>query len=170
MQDDHDHDHAHDHDHDHDHGHHHGIGGHSHAPADYGRAFAIGFALNLAYVIGEAFYGVAGHSLALLADAGHNLSDVLGLAGAWGATWLGQKLPGGRYTYGLRRSSILTALGQCRAAVGGYRRHRLGGCSAPGHARASGCLRHHGGAAAVGIVVNGVTALLFMSGRKGDLN
>ncbi len=160
----------HDHDHDHhDHAHHHGKGGHSHAPANYGRAFAIGFALNLAYVIGEAFYGVAGHSLALLADAGHNLSDVLGLAGAWGATWLGRKLPGGRYTYGLRRSSILTALGNAvllLVVTGGIAWEAMLRLVTPAHPGAGTIMV----VAAVGILVNGVTALLFMSGRKGDLN
>ena len=70
-----------------------------------------GIALNAAYVLAEAFYGVAAHSLALLADAGHNLGDVLGLAAAWGASVLGKRKPGGRYTYGLRRTSILAALG-----------------------------------------------------------
>src|SRR5882672_9211592 len=101
------HQHGHDH-HDHDHpghghSHHHGIGGHVHAPASFGKAFAIGIALNAAYVLAEAFYGVAAHSLALLADAGHNFGDVLGLAAAWGASVLGKRRPGGRYTYGLRR-------------------------------------------------------------------
>ena len=110
--------HAHD-EHDHDHGghdhssheHHHGLGGHSHAPANFGKAFAIGISLNLAYVVGEAFYGVVAHSLALLADAGHNLGDVLGLGGAWLASVLSRRRPSGRFTYGLRRSSILAALG-----------------------------------------------------------
>ena len=166
----HGHHHDHDHDHDHDHGHHHhGPGGHSHAPASFGRAFAIGFALNLAYVFGEAFYGVAGHSMALLADAGHNLSDVLGLAGAWGATWLGQRLPGGRFTYGLGRSSILTALGNAvllLLVTGGIAWEAVLRFFTP---------ERPGGTvimvvAAIGILVNGVTALLFMSGRKGDLN
>ncbi|HTQ72486.1 MAG TPA: cation diffusion facilitator family transporter [Acidocella sp.] len=163
------HDHHHDHDRAHDHGHHHGIGGHSHAPADYGRAFAIGFALNLAYVLGEVFYGVAGHSLALLADAGHNLSDVLGLAGAWGATWLGQKLPSSRYTYGLRRSSILTALGNAvllLVVTGGIAWEAILRLVSPGHPAGTVIIV----VAAVGILVNGVTALLFISGRKGDLN
>lgn len=156
-------------DHDHHHGHSHGASGHSHAPADYGRAFAIGFVLNLAYVIGEAFYGVVGHSLALLADAGHNLGDVLGLACAWCATWLGQRLPGGRYTYGLRRSSILTALGNAvllLVVTGGIAWEAVLRLVTP---------QHPGGViimvvAAIGILVNGFTALLFLSGRKEDLN
>lgn len=164
------HHHDHDHDHHHDHGgHHHGIGGHSHAPANYGRAFAIGLALNLAYVATEAFYGVAGHSLALLADAGHNLGDVLGLAGGWTATLLSRRLPSGRYTYGLRRSSVLAALANAvllLVVTGGIVWEALRRLAEPGHP---------GGliimvVAAIGIVINGATALLFMSGRKGDLN
>src|SRR3978361_1322930 len=87
--------HSHDHEaHDQDHGregHQHGIGGHQHAPASFGKAFAIGIALNLAYVVGESSYGVVAHSLALLADAGHNLGDVLGLACAWLASMLSKR-------------------------------------------------------------------------------
>src|SRR5262252_7132590 len=94
------------HDH-HDHGHHHG---HLHAPADFGRAFAIGIGLNIAFVVIEAGYGFAANSMALVADAGHNLSDVLGLAAAWLAAVLARRPPSQRYTYGLRSSSILAAL------------------------------------------------------------
>src|SRR5437764_9749993 len=83
---------------------------HGHADPSYGRAVAIGIALNLAYVAGEAVAGVLSGSLALLADAGHNLSDVLGLALSWGAALLSRRQPGGRFTYGLRSSSILAAL------------------------------------------------------------
>src|SRR5437867_4888643 len=83
---------------------------HNHSPAHYGRAFAIGVALNLGFVIVEARYGRLSHSLALVADAGHNLSDVLGLLLAWGASGLAQRRPTPRRTYGMRRSSILAAL------------------------------------------------------------
>src|ERR1700738_3098969 len=83
---------------------------HDHAHLDYGRAFAIGIALNLVYVAGEAVAGIFSGSLALLADAGHNLSDVLSLSLAWGAAVLGRRRPSGRFTYGLRSSSILAAL------------------------------------------------------------
>ena len=146
-----------------------GHAGHHHAPASFGRAFAIGIALNLAYVVGEAFYGVVAHSLALLADAGHNLGDVLGLAGAWAAATLSKRRPGGRYTYGLRRASILAALANAVLLL-----VVTGGIAWEGILR----LVHPrpvGGTvvmavAAVGIVVNGATALLFLSGRKGDLN
>ena len=172
------HEHGHDHDeygharHDlgrHDHGQSHGIGGHVHAPASFGKAFAIGIALNIAYVLAEAFYGVVSHSLALLADAGHNLGVVLGLAAAWGASVLGKRAPGGRYTYGLRRTSILAALGNAvilLIVTGGIAWEAVRRLADP---------ETTGGAtimivAAIGIAVNGVTAWLFMSGRKGDLN
>ncbi|MDB9311469.1 cation diffusion facilitator family transporter [Spirulina sp. CS-785/01] len=83
---------------------------HHHAPTSYNRAFLIGTILNVVFVVIEAGYGFFTNSLALLADAGHNLSDVLGLILAWGASALSQFPPSGRYTYGLRRSSILAAL------------------------------------------------------------
>ena len=104
-------DHAH-HDHAH-HGHDHGAqdhAGHSHAPANFGRAFAIGIGLNAAFVLMEAAYGFVSNSTALLADAGHNLSDVLGLLVAWIAAVLSQRPPTPRLTYGLRNTSILAAL------------------------------------------------------------
>jgi cobalt-zinc-cadmium efflux system protein len=83
---------------------------HSHAPASFNTAFAIGIALNTAYVLFEVVFGIVGHSLALLADAGHNLSDVLGLLLAWGASAMAKSMPTKRRTYGLRGSSILAAL------------------------------------------------------------
>src|SRR5437762_10635156 len=83
---------------------------HSHAPANFNKAFVIGIALNAGYVVFEAFFGLLGHSLALVADAGHNLSDVLGLLLAWGASAVAKTLPTKRKTYGLRGTSILTAL------------------------------------------------------------
>jgi len=83
---------------------------HGHAPANYDKAFAIGIALNVSYVVVEAVFGVLAHSLALLADAGHNLTDVLSLLLAWGASRLSQMQPTKRYTYGLRSSSILASL------------------------------------------------------------
>src|SRR5580765_6456489 len=92
----------------HDHSHHHG---HDHGPANYNAAFAIGVTLNVVFIVVEVIYGLSANSLALLADAGHNLSDVLGLLLAWGAMWLGRTSPSPHRTYGLRRSSILAALG-----------------------------------------------------------
>lgn len=154
---------------DHDHGHSHGAGGHHHTPANFGKAFAIGIALNLAYVVGEAFYGVVAHSLALLADAGHNLGDVLGLVGAWAASILAKQKPGGRYTYGLRRTSILAALGNAivlLVVTGGIAWEGIRRLLDPEPVGGSIIMV----VAAVGIVVNGVTAFLFMSGRKDDLN
>src|SRR5260221_2264499 len=85
--------------------------GHSHAPLDYGRAFAFGIALNLAYVAAEAAAGAISGSLALLADAGHNLGDALALGLSWGAAVLSRRRPSHRFTYGLKSSSILAALG-----------------------------------------------------------
>src|SRR5712671_1553770 len=116
------HDHAHGHEHDHDrdhhdhdhhgHGHQHGHSrmGHVHAPASFGEAFAIGIVLNITYVIIEVAYGFISNSVALLADAGHNLGDVLGLLVAWIAAVLVKRAPSARFTYGLRGSSILAAL------------------------------------------------------------
>src|SRR5437588_10821848 len=83
----------------------HGLG-HAHAPASFGTAFAIGIALNAGFVILEVVFGIAGHSVALLADAGHNLSDVLGLIVAWLASILARRAPTARFTYGLGGSSI----------------------------------------------------------------
>ncbi|MBN9560380.1 MAG: cation transporter [Alphaproteobacteria bacterium] len=149
--------------------HHHGAGGHVHAPANFGRAFAIGIALNAAYVLAEAFYGVAAHSLALLADAGHNLGDVLGLLAAWGASVLSKRSPSGRYTYGLRRSSILAALSNAvvlLVVTGGIAWEGIRRLIDPEPAAGATIMI----VAAVGIAVNGITAYLFMSGRKSDLN
>ena len=142
---------------------------HDHAPASFGRAFAIGIGLNLAYVLAEVGYGVAANSLALLADAGHNAGDVLGLGAAWLASWLAQRRPSWSYTYGLRGSSILAALGNAivlMLVTGGIAWEAIHRLFAPEPAAGSTIMI----VAAIGIVVNGVTAWLFMSGRKGDLN
>ena len=163
------HDHADEHSGAHDHGHDHGGHGHSHAPKSFGKAFAIGTALNLGFVIIEAGYGIAAGSMALLADAGHNLSDVLGLLIAWGAATLGRRTPKGRYTYGFRSSSILAAFLNALLllvaivviAVEAIRRFSEPAPVAGGTVMI---------VATVGIVINTATALLFMSGRKGDLN
>ena len=109
-------------DHSHAHGHSHDHAGHSHAPDNFGWAFAIGAALNTAFVIAELIFGYAANSLALISDAVHNLSDVIALLLAWGAAWLSQKQPTQRHTYGYRRASILAALfnaGLLLVAVGG---------------------------------------------------
>jgi cobalt-zinc-cadmium efflux system protein len=167
-----DHRHTHDHhDHDHHHGHEHGHthSGHVHAPASFGRAFAIGIGLNLVYIVVEAFYGVRAHSLALLADAGHNVSDVLGLVAAWVATILAAREPSDRFTYGLGRSSVLAALGNAVALLvitGGIGWEALRRFTEPHPASGVTIIV----VAAIGIFVNGGTALLFMRGRKSDLN
>jgi cobalt-zinc-cadmium efflux system protein len=156
------------HRHDHSHGHAHGHG-HAHAPADFGRAFAVGIALNGAYVIAEAVYGVLANSLALLADAGHNFGDVLSLGLAWLAAWLGRKAPSGRYTYGLRSSSILAALANAvllALVTGGIAWEAVLRFMHPQAAAGVTIMA----VAAVGIVLNGGTALMFMAGRKDDLN
>jgi len=111
---DHDHDRGHDHAaHKHGHGRGHGHGGHHHhhVPADMGRVFAIGVTLNTLFVLVEVGAGFLSHSMALLADAGHNLSDVLALLMAWGATVLAKRAPTSQRTYGLRKATILASLG-----------------------------------------------------------
>lgn len=153
--------HAH-HDHDHDHS-------HAHAPASFGKAFAIGIALNGAFVVAEAIYGVLGHSVSLLADAGHNLGDVLGLAVAWLASELVKRAPSARYTYGLRGSSILAALFNSvflLVAVGAISWEAILRLGSPEPVAGKTVMA----VAAIGILVNGVTAWLFASGRKDDLN
>lgn len=160
---------GHEHGHDDAPGHRHPPGGHHHAPASFGRAFAIGIVLNLAYVVGEAVYGVLAHSLALLADAGHNLGDVLGLAAAWLAEILGRRLPSQRFTYGLRRSSILSALSNAIVLLivtGGIAWEAVRRLISPEPVAGKLIMI----VAVVGILVNGGTALMFASGRKGDLN
>lgn len=167
MADHHDH-HHHDHDHsDHSHGHAHG--GHSHAPVDFGRAFVIGIALNTAFVAIEGLYGYFSNSTALLADAGHNLSDVLGLAAAWIAAGLAKRPPSARYTYGLRTTSILAALFNAvllLVACGAIILEAVQRLLHPAPVASLTIIV----VAAVGIVVNGITALLFASGRAHDLN
>jgi len=146
---------------------------HSHARdglgLDYGRAFAIGIGLNLAYVAAEAGFGVVSGSLALLADAGHNLGDVLGLALSWGAAVLGRRGPSDRFTYGLRSSSILAALANAIILL-----VVTGGIVWEGMWRIAHPIAVNGGTVAwvagAGILVNGATALLFARGRVGDLN
>jgi len=165
------HDHA--HDHDHDHGHSHGFGHHHHhhlpSPEGHGRAFALAIGLNLAFVIVEFTYGFIAHSTALMADAGHNLSDVLGLMLAWGAAVLAKSAPKGRYTYGLRGSSILAALGNgllLMVACGAIAWEAVQRIAEP--APVAGATVSI--VAAIGVVINGFSAWLFLAGSKGDLN
>lgn len=142
---------------------------HSHAPANFNRAFAIGVGLNLAFVAIEGFYGWKINSLALLADAGHNLSDVAGLVLAWGGALAGRLRPDVRHTYGWKRASILAAFANALlllVAMGSLAWEALNRLSSPEPVEGVVIIA----VAAVGIVVNTVTALLFMQGRKKDLN
>jgi cobalt-zinc-cadmium efflux system protein len=155
--------------HGHDHGHRHGHG-HSHAhPSDFGPAFAIGIALNLAFVAVEGAYGWWANSMALLADAGHNLSDVLALATAWGAAILSKRPPSRRFSYGLRASSILAALANAVVlliAVFFIIYHAVFRLIIPDVVAGTTVMI----VAGIGIVINGATAIMFARGRKSDLN
>lgn len=158
--------HAHDHHHTHDHSHAHG---HAHAPANFSRAFAIGLTLNLGFVGVEVFYGLLAHSIALIADAGHNLSDVLGLGLAWGAAILSRRPPSRRHTYGWRRSSILAAFFNAvflLVVTGGIAWESIQRFREPGAVQGGVIIW----VALMGIAINTITALMFMSGRKGDMN
>jgi cobalt-zinc-cadmium efflux system protein len=162
---------SHEHDgHDHDsHGHDHGAHGHAHAPASFGKAFAIGLALNLSFVVAEWIFGASANSLALMADAAHNLGDALALLLAWMATGLAKRGPSARFTYGLRGSSILVALLNAAALMlitGGLGWEAMRRISNPSPVEGSTVIW----VALVGVVVNGVTAWLFMQGGKKDLN
>lgn len=132
-------------------------------------AFAIGVGLNTVFVLIEAAFGLAFGSLALVADAGHNLSDVLGLLLAWGASYLARKRPSGRRTYGLRRTSIMAALGNALlllvavGAIAWEATHRL---LQPSPVAPLAIIV----VAAIGVVINTATALLFVTGRHHDLN
>ena len=145
---------------------------HSHAPANFNRAFAIGIVLNLAFVGIESFYGWRVNSLALLADAGHNLSDVAGLVLAWGGALAGRLRPDARHTYGWQRASILAAFANALlllVAMGALAWEAMGRLlSSAVSLQAQGVTIMV--VAGIGIVINTATALLFMRGREGDLN
>ena len=153
----------------HAHAHGHGHGHHHHAPSNHGRAFAIAIALNSIFVVVEFAYGFIANSTALMADAGHNLSDVLGLMLAWGAAVLARRQPDGRYTYGLRSTSMLAALFNAMllmlacGAIAWEAVQQLLHPSAVGGLTVA-------VVAGVGIVVNGISAALFMAGSKDDIN
>ena len=143
---------------------------HSHSnAANYGRAFAIGIGLNVLFVLVEAFYGWQADSLALLSDAGHNLSDVLGLLAAWGGFYLGKLRPNHKHTYGLGRATIMAALFNALILL-----IAIGGIAWEAIVRFSHPVPIQGGTvmlvAAIGVVINGITAWLFMSGNQNDLN
>ncbi|MBX7514552.1 cation diffusion facilitator family transporter [Qipengyuania sp. GH38] len=159
----HSHDHASGHDHDHS-GH-----GHSHAPKDFGRAFLIGIVLNTGFVIVEAVYGWISGSMALIADAGHNLSDVLALLLAWGASVAAKRPPNERFTYGYKSSTILAALANAAlllVAIGAIAFETAHRISNPQPVQGMTMVI----VAGIGIAINTGTALLFLRGREHDLN
>jgi len=142
---------------------------HSHQPANYNRAFAIGVALNVIYVVVEAGYGVLAGSLALIADAGHNLSDVLSLLLAWGASILATRAATEKRTYGLRKVTVMASLVSAillLIAMGGIAWEAIGRFAHPGPVEGKVVVI----VAAIGVVINTATALLFASGQKHDLN
>src|SRR3954471_23893532 len=142
---------------------------HSHAPASFGAAFAIATVLNLALVIVQVIYGLAANSLALLADAGHNFGDCLGLMLAWGAHVLARRQPTTRFTYGYGSASILSALVNAvtlLVATGGIAWEAIRRVGNPGEVAGGTIII----VAAAGILMNGISAWLLMAGRKGDLN
>lgn len=179
MKHQHDHDHDHDHDHGHQHGkkvhhhgHDHGHGGHHHHhidPNGNGRKFALAVAVNVIFVAIEFGYGFIANSTALMADAGHNLSDVLGLLVAWGAAVLARSAPNRKYTYGLRSSSILAALFNALilmlacGAIAWEAVHRIGNPAPVGGMTVA-------VVAGIGVAINGFSAWLFMAGAKDDIN
>jgi cobalt-zinc-cadmium efflux system protein len=155
------HAHSHDHDHDHQHQHHH--------PHSTGRAFAIGIGLNLIFVVVEWAYGVMANSLALIADATHNFGDVMGLVLAWGAMALARRPPSARFTYGLRGSTILAALGNAMlllVATGGIAWEAIRRFDSTSAVNETVMIW----VAVLGVLINTGTAMLFMRGSKSDLN
>src|SRR5215475_14989705 len=148
------------------HGHDHG---HTHTPKNFGPMFAIATALNVALVVVQVFYGIVAHSLALLADAGHNFGDALGLVIAWGAHVLARLSPTARYTYGFRSASILAALLNgviLLVATGAIAWEAIGRFFEPSEVAGMTVMI----VAAIGILINGLSAWLLMSGRERDLN
>ena len=142
---------------------------HHQAPPDYNRAFAIGVTLNVAFVVVEAVFGVLSDSLALLTDAGHNLSDVLGLLLAWGAAVLAKRRPSARRTYGFSRATIIASLFSgllLMGAVGAIAWEAVHRLIEPAQPAGKTIMA----VAAVGVVINTATALLFLSGKDRDLN
>ncbi len=142
---------------------------HSHHQQNYNNAFLLGISLNIAFVLVEVFFGLLADSLALLADAGHNLSDVVSLLLAWGASSLARQKPTAKWTYGFHRVTILASLISAillLVTLGGIAWEAIERLSDP-QAVNSGIII---AVAAVGVVINFATALLFLSGQKHDLN
>ncbi|MEN3384709.1 MAG: cobalt-zinc-cadmium efflux system protein, partial [Hyphomicrobiales bacterium] len=143
--------------------------GHAHAPADFGVAFAIATVLNFALVAAQVIYGLSANSIALLADAGHNFGDALGLLLAWGAHAMARWAPTERYTYGFRSASILSALINAvmlLVATGAIAWEAIRRLSDPGEVAGITVMV----VAGIGIVVNALSAWLLMAASKGDLN
>jgi cobalt-zinc-cadmium efflux system protein len=141
----------------------------SHAANNYGRAFAIGIALNLSFVVVEIIYGVISRSVALLADAGHNVGDVLGLGLSWGATTLAALKPSQRRTFGFRRTTIVASVTNALILLfvtGGLTWESVRRLISPSPAEGKTMIV----VALVGAVINSLSALLFMRGGKCDLN
>jgi cobalt-zinc-cadmium efflux system protein len=136
---------------------------------DFGRAFAIGVVLNTGFIIAEVIFGLLSHSLSLLADAGHNLGDVMGLLMAWAASNLARRSPTERFTYGLRRTSVLAALFNAillLVSVGAIAWEAIRRISHPEPVLGLTMIW----VALMGVIVNGLTAWMFVGGRKNDLN
>jgi cobalt-zinc-cadmium efflux system protein len=147
----------------------HAHAGHSHAPADFGRAFLLGIGLNTLFVFVEFVFGLISNSVALIADAGHNLSDVLGLVIAWTGTVLARRAPSARFTYGLKSSTILAALFNAvilLVGVGAIAWEAVGRLLHPQPVAGATVMV----VATIGVAINACTAWLFMSGRTQDLN
>lgn len=143
--------------------------GHSHAPANYNKAFAIGVSLNVIFIIVEVVAGLSVNSMALLADAGHNISDVFSLILAWGASYLTSRPTSKRRTYGLRKTSILASLTNAillLIAIGAIAWEAVQRFADP-QPISGGTVMWVAG---IGVIINGITALLFMKGRKNDIN
>jgi cobalt-zinc-cadmium efflux system protein len=158
------------HSHEHHHGHSHSVGSEHHrGPANFDRAFAVGTVLNIGIMLAELVFGYLAHSLALMADAAHNMSDVAGLLLAWGAAWLSRRSPTVQRTYGYRRASILAALGNAAlllVATGGIAVEAIRRFAEPQQIEAGTVIW----VAALAIVLNTIVALMFMRGRHDDLN
>ena len=144
-------------------------GHHEHGGSNFGRAFAVGIGLNTIFIVVEIIYGLAAGSMALVADAAHNFSDVIGLAMAWAAFAIAKKRPTRRHTFGLRKTTVLAALANAillLVALGGVVWEAIGRLRHPGPINGKVVIA----VAAVGVVINGASALLFLSGQKTDVN
>ena len=142
---------------------------HHHIPDNFDRAFQVGIALNTIYVLIEAGCGIVFNSVALLSDAGHNISDILALALAWGASWLSRKKPTERRTYGLKRATVVASLVSAVLlcmALGIIIWESIERLTQPAHVNGIIIML----VAGVGVIINGITAWMFLRGRHDDLN